>query len=395
MIRTQSGFSHVNTLRASMPAVAAHPQQNSQGLAPPHNADALCRPEWFYLAEQIKDGVLQPAGKLTQQEITDLAAYLATSPAGLDALKVSWQPKGKALAAHIAQALEVNSRLSSLELSCSYIDAEDLARLANVLKINTCLKSLDLGGNETEAAGAKTLADSLEVNTTLNTLKLNICAIGADGTRCIANMLKINSGLTSLSFDGNDIRPAGVGFLAEALKVNRSLTSLTLCHNKIDADDVALLADALKVNRSLTSLDLSHNEIDIDGVALLADALKINTCLNSLNLSFNRIETAGRIALREALACNKTLRTISISNWIAPDRSDTSRAQVHQAVSDNRKLWACLPLASVGLELASGLAYPTEVMQIILKEMIFSPDIPKQVTLDTIIGLHDSLCPPV
>lgn len=210
------------------------------------------------------------------------------------------------------------------------------------------------------------LANVLKVNTSLKQLSIRVCVIGRDGARFMAEMLKMNSGLTSLSLAANAIPAAGSAFLA----------------------------DALKVNRSLTTLDLSHNQIDSNGLALLADALKINPCLTSVNLAFNIFGTAGRIALREALACNKTLRTIVIHNWTPSDRNDTSSAEeVHQAVSDTGKLWACLPLASVGREMASGQVYPPELMQIILKQMIFSPDVSKQATLNTIIGLHDSVRP--
>jgi len=392
MNRIQSGFSLANALWPSEFADVVPPQQSVRGLTPSHDPHALCRPEWLYLAKQIKDGVLEPAGKLTPQEITDLAAYLATSPEELDALTVSWQPMGGLLAAHIAQALEVTSRLRSLELSSSNLKASDVACLANVLKINTHRESLDLGGNEIGADGGKFLADMLKVNTSLKQLSIRVCVIGRDGARFMAEMLKMNSGLTSLSLAANAIPAAGLAFLADALKVNRNLTTLELSNNQIEARGVAFLADALKVNRSLTTLDLSHNQIDSNGLALLADALKINPCLTRVNLAFNIVGTAGRIALREALACNKTLRTIVIHNWTPSDRDDTSSAEeVHQAVSDTGKLWACLPLASVRLEMASGQVYPPELMQIILKEMIFSPEVPKHAALNTIIGLHDSV----
>ena len=62
----------------------------------------------------------------------------------------------------LAEALETNSTLTSLDLSRNGIGAEGAARLAAALKKNSTMTSLDISRNDIGPEGAESLATALE-----------------------------------------------------------------------------------------------------------------------------------------------------------------------------------------------------------------------------------------
>jgi len=120
------------------------------------------------------------------------------------------------------------------------IKIEDLTgvrAIANMLEVNKVLTSLNLSGNEVGAEGAKALASALEVNAVLTSLNLYYNNIGPSGALAIAGALKVNKALAS------------------ALRVNGVLTSLNLSYIEVGAEGAKALASALEVNAALTSLE--------------------------------------------------------------------------------------------------------------------------------------------
>jgi hypothetical protein len=119
------------------------------------------------------------------------------------------------------------------KLILSNFEKNYLSELAAWLRTSpAALRELDVRGdgrkNVIEPEGAKALAEALQVNTTLRTLDLSWNKIGVAGAKALAIALKFNTTVTELYLDNNDIGVDGVKALADALQSNKTLSSLEL-----------------------------------------------------------------------------------------------------------------------------------------------------------------------
>jgi Ran GTPase-activating protein (RanGAP) involved in mRNA processing and transport len=78
------------------------------------------------------------------------------------------------------------------------------------------------------------LAEALKVNTALTTLDLSGCSIGSNGVMAIAKALKVNTSLTTLRLIWNVVGADGAEAMLEALTVNNVLTTLDLTYCSVD-----------------------------------------------------------------------------------------------------------------------------------------------------------------
>ena len=115
------------------------------------------------------------------------------------------------------------------------IQAAGALSLADALKVNTTLTSIDLSGNNIQAAGALSLADALKVNTTLTSIDLRDNNIQAAGALSLAEALKVNTTLTSIDLGSNNIEDAGALSLTQALLINPCLLKL----KGVDSPEIA------------------------------------------------------------------------------------------------------------------------------------------------------------
>ncbi|XP_067039167.1 NLR family CARD domain-containing protein 3-like [Acropora muricata] len=207
----------------------------------------------------------------------------------------------------LAEALRVNTSLSSLNLHSNSIGDEGAGSLAMALRVNTSLYSLDLSANSICAEGANSLAQALRVNASLSSLDLYRNSIGDEGANSLAQALRVNISLSSLDLSRSSIGVEGANSLAQALRVNTSLSSLDLSRNFIGSQGASALAQALRVNTSLSSLILKDNSIGDEGANSLAEALRGNTSLSFLDLSYNPIDEEIGISLAQALRVNLCL----------------------------------------------------------------------------------------
>ncbi|KAJ8603231.1 hypothetical protein CTAYLR_003816 [Chrysophaeum taylorii] len=140
--------------------------------------------------------------------------------------------------------------------SCKMTWRRDAVRLAESLEKNTLLQTLDLGWNSIGAEGAARLAESLEKNRSLHKLNLlrnNICA---EGAASLAKFLEKNTSLQTLNLSWNKVGYQGGARLAKSLEKNTSLQTLDLSCNSIGAKGAARLEESLEKNRSLQTLNL-------------------------------------------------------------------------------------------------------------------------------------------
>ena len=244
----------------------------------------------------------------------------------------------------LAEALKMNSSVTALDLSRSYIGAHGdpgvvgahgAAALADALTENKRLTELNLSYNNIGHPGAAALADALTMNKSLTKLNLSFNNIGDPGAAGLAGALTENKRLTELNLSHNKIAAHGAAALADALTKNKSLTWLDLSFNNMGDPGAAGLAGALAENKSQTVLYLSGNNIGDPGAAALADALRKNKSLTKLNLSVNSIGDPGAAGLAGALTKNKSLTKLNLSD---NNIGDPGAAGLADALTENKSL---------------------------------------------------------
>ncbi|KAL9975261.1 hypothetical protein ACROYT_G012405 [Oculina patagonica] len=175
--------------------------------------------------------------------------------------------------------------LQTLELH-DRLDSHCIEYFAEALAVNTKLTSLRLSENEIDPCGAGLVSDALAVNTTLTNLDLSGNKIGPSGAGSLSKALAVNTTLADMNLKFNAIENSGADSLFQALLVNTTLTSLRLRANSIDVSCVDSLSEALTANATLTDLDLGGNWLGqklAAGVSL-SKALEANTALTKLDL---------------------------------------------------------------------------------------------------------------
>jgi Ran GTPase-activating protein (RanGAP) involved in mRNA processing and transport len=313
--------------------------------------------------------------ELSESDMSELTAWLRTSPAALVRLGIYKCDVGDAGAAALADALQVNTTLTSLKLYFNKIGSDGAVALAGALKVNKTLTSFAFDLNIIGDAGGAALADALQFNVALKKLHLEGNGIGDAGMAAIANSLRGNTTLTSLYVDG-DIETEAAAALADTLENNTTLDTLHLCSNGmfpdeaiaiVDSlkfnktltafhfwggrlsDNVALaFADVLKLNKTLATLNLNQNNFGDEAAVMLSDALKINSTLGELNIRSNKISIVGALALVGALDHNETLTTINRDFFFA-GHADIDR-RLNQKLQRNRDL-KLKPYAEASLDL--------------------------------------------
>jgi Ran GTPase-activating protein (RanGAP) involved in mRNA processing and transport len=99
------------------------------------------------------------------------------------------------------------------------------------------------------------MADALKVNSSLTSLNLQTNSIHNEGAIAISAALKVNFSLISLNLHDNSIQLQGVIAITDALQENTSLTSLDLSQNGIGFHGLISIAKALTYNPTLLDLN--------------------------------------------------------------------------------------------------------------------------------------------
>lgn len=165
----------------------------------------------------------------------------------------------------IANGLQFNTTLTSLNLSSNGLNGEAFALLGESLKINKGLIHLDLSYNNLGIKGSQYVADGLKENTALVFLNLSSCSIEDKGAECIFHALKSNQTLEILdlgcnSHSNNPSSKLGAE-IAECLKVNRALFKIHLSNHHLDIESGHIIAEGIKDNTTLMEIRLESLQI--------------------------------------------------------------------------------------------------------------------------------------
>ena len=221
-----------------------------------------------------------------------------------------------------------NSKISKLNLSCNNLGDDGVACLASVrtkalnLAWNDIgirgvqslisifqslenLEELDLSGNIIEAVGLEALLPCLMApGCMIKCLELNYCKLEDKGVNhCVKVLTFSQNQITRLGIAGNSITNDGVEKIAKALSSPEcKVKSLNLSCNVIGDEGVESLSLSMSSpNCTLQELDFSQNEIHSQGCKYLATALRKHNCLEKLNLKGNQISDEGAAQLVSAL----------------------------------------------------------------------------------------------
>jgi len=135
--------------------------------------------------------------------------------------------------------------VSSSEYVNTEVECKIFAVIPRLRRNDPMLTALDthpfLGGISISVV--KQLADALEKNNTLTTLDLSCTNLGNDGAKHIAEALQANSTLTTLIMRYNGIDSEGAEYIAMALQANNTLTTLDLSSNDLGAEGAKHIAN--------------------------------------------------------------------------------------------------------------------------------------------------------
>jgi len=119
--------------------------------------------------------------------------------------------------------------LKSLEFGACGMTTDGACSVARLIRANIGITSLSLTGNkQIEADGWAEIADSLEHNTEITTLELHHNALENVSLSVIAEGLLQNTSVHSVDLEGNHIGDDGAKMILKLLEGNRKLRSIHL-----------------------------------------------------------------------------------------------------------------------------------------------------------------------
>jgi hypothetical protein len=124
-------------------------------------------------------------------------------------------------------------------------------------------RSLDILGQPLGTAGCQRLADALLLNTSITSLNLHCSQVGAAGASVLLPALAHLPSLTLLCMSGTGLQSAGASHLCSALPHLTALTELDVGYNELTADDAARICSAT------ASAGLTRLKVLLDSTGIL------------------------------------------------------------------------------------------------------------------------------
>jgi Ran GTPase-activating protein (RanGAP) involved in mRNA processing and transport len=212
---------------------------------------------------------------LGQTAVAAMMNAVASFP-GLELLDLTDNGIGANGAASLQVALAAHETLADVRLAKTKIDDRAAGRLFKHLIAHASLTSLDLSSNDIAATPAmyKPLANVLEAEGQLRTLNLGWNRIDAKALSGIAEALQSNTKLTHLDLSWNGFGNKGALVLGSILRFNAGLKYLNICHNEIRGRGCFVIADTLKENKTLDTIIFDGNPLGIRGGRAILRALR-------------------------------------------------------------------------------------------------------------------------
>lgn len=198
---------------------------------------------------------------INDEELSVLVDYL-NGNAHIKSLNISWSirlvsehltDKCAPLFATLIQGLPV---LKELKISDAGIGDKSLKSIAMALENNTTIEKVVLSCNQFSSEGFDGLTETLIRNQTLKSLNLTACGLGFElkSNGQYVKALSKNTSLQHLYLGNNGIYDAGASGLATVIKENEHLKTIDLWGNRITLEGREQLKEALVVNPALANI---------------------------------------------------------------------------------------------------------------------------------------------
>lgn len=153
-------------------------------------------------------------------------------------------------------------------------------------------------------AGCLAAVPALDDNSSLTQLDLSCNMIRVDGVSAVAQALHAtaNSSVALVNLSANFAKDPGAAAFGELLATSSTVTALDLHANQIGNTGAKALARGLAASTVLKTLDLRANDIGDAGAVELIAAARRSPCLTLLNLHCNYLGVRAEAAMQEAAA---------------------------------------------------------------------------------------------
>ncbi|MFI5343094.1 MAG: hypothetical protein ACHQUC_02615 [Chlamydiales bacterium] len=214
------------------------------------------------------------------------------------------------------------------------LKSHDIVDIAPLVAGCSTLRRLDLISQECfSEEGTAAMAEALQVNTGLTHLDLSFNLMGTDRMRVLSTAFTINHNLTTVILDSREGIASALKPLLLALAVIPSLTHLSISHplHCLSEDgivDIAGISPPLACHPKLRHLALRCQHLGDEGAATIAEVVGQTTTLTSLELSSSAIGSTGINALSAALRINSSLVRLMLDGNRGDEASFRSLLQV-------------------------------------------------------------------
>eukprot|EP01051_Picozoa_sp_SAG22_P009782 SAG22_NODE_840_length_6896_cov_3.900103_3_plen_805_part_00 len=247
-----------------------------------------------------------------RQRIIPVSAFIKSM--GQNKVSLRHYLLGEQGAIAVAESLQLNSTIVSLDLSDTWLGVEGAEHVSEALKDNVEMEYLDVSDNRLGFKGGLAMASLLRENGTLKDVCLSGNKLCDRVAVEVSNALTKNSTLTRLDLSRNDIADKGGAAIGEMLLSNGELKDVDLSWNNILAKGGKKLVESINYNKTLTVLDLGWNGIGDEAGAMLEAALKDNDVLRHLDLSNNRLSSSAAAAIANGVKDNKGLVSLVVDH---------------------------------------------------------------------------------
>jgi Ran GTPase-activating protein (RanGAP) involved in mRNA processing and transport len=214
---------------------------------------------------------------------------------------------------YFLHALKENSSIEELSFRHCHFCVQSSNGLGSLLQNSIHIEELRLVDTQIVGRGLAAVCDGLRENRSVQRLYLVNNELGAFGAQALGSMLSTNQSLRELYICENQIGDEGTIAIAHGLEENVSLCKLDLRSNGIGLDGAFALRDLIMSTFFLTGLFLGTNELGNVGAAVICQGLRLSLVLRQLDLSNNGLDSEGADPIAWMLRYNHSLTELNLS----------------------------------------------------------------------------------
>jgi Ran GTPase-activating protein (RanGAP) involved in mRNA processing and transport len=239
------------------------------------------------------------------------ALNLGTMNRGMPLMEQAKDTRSMILALKLANALQRNTTLTTLDLQDHNISPISLCHILQALQTHPAIQTLQLESKLNEAA-TTALTELIRSSQTLAKLNISRANLSTASTRRIFHAMGDNATITQLVISYTTLTGVGIEAIQALLNTNKSLEKLDLRGTALSDKEITSIGSHLAGNTTLQQLHLADMTILPAGIAAITKALSVNTTLTILSLKLTSISAIQAQILIQALNANKNSALVSL-----------------------------------------------------------------------------------